>query len=289
MKKFIVGILLSLLLGCSSVSGTSTPSNVRTVAATSSPILWMFGQVAISTVAQDSTASQILSGRTVYIILSTVEPIPQTPPSVPAGWNVVWIYRWTSEEQMATDFASGSVPSWITVVMYDNELATAPATPTNETDNPPYYTVQSANVAHTNGRQFWMTAGLQTSNPNYPGGTSKEASDEWATSSVWDGYAIQSQTAINDITSFDNLISERVSKAEAHASGPLFFSAGIGDFANGTFATLQQNELAVPTIPSTYAIWMNFGPHAGAGCTDPSVCPIPSRYDMIPSLIDYFK
>jgi hypothetical protein len=265
---------------------TPAPTATPTASSSSTKRVYVIGQFAIPALAADPQASQILVGRKLYIIIDTVEPVPATPPAVPAGWTPTWIYRWTSEAQMSADFASGSVPSWITVTMYDNELNTSPATPLDEQNNPPMYTTMGATVAHAAGRKYWPTAGLAT-NAGYPGGTAQEQTDYWNTSATWDGYAIQSQTAIDNLPQFDSLIATYAANASA-LNGALAFTAGVGDFSGGTFAPLSTIEAAIPTIPAGYSIWMNFGAHGGPDCTDPNACPIPARYDMVVSIVDYF-
>jgi len=262
--------------------------------------IYMIGQDAIATIAADTEASALLNNTTLYIILNTKDPsvFPNPAPSTPSGWTPTWVYRWTSEELMASDLAAG-IPSYITVAMYDNEVATQPPTPEAETDNPPYYVGLAANLAHSQSppMTFIATGGLVVTNPqNYPGGQPQEIIDYWKQAVDFDGYAMQTQTNIANPSTF---LSEIQSLAQhALAATPVLitiFSVGVGDFSGGTLVDAPQIAATMALIPQATTglsqqilVWMNFGIHAGPLCTDPNQCPIPTRYDMIPEIIKAF-
>jgi hypothetical protein len=268
------------------------------------PYIFMIGQEAISTILLNTTATALLAAApAVYVILTTlnsqyppnpaVRNLPGSAPFAPLDWSVIWVYRWTNEHQMAADCATPGLPLFIGVAMYDNELVTTPQTPQAETNDPPTYTGYAATLAQSARLPFIATGGLHYTGNLYDGAVPPYPYQYWATANNWDGYAIQSQTGINNAAQFGSTLSAQSASVLAVNASVTIFSVGVGDFASGTFASVPTIDATMATIPEIVAftsrtclIWMNFGGHSGVDCTDPNACPIPVRYDMIVSIIN---
>ncbi len=82
-------------------------------------------------------------------------PLRQRP--TPAGWNSSNTERWASFAAFAADVRTAAVPSYVTVVHYDNEAWSQ--TPLGEQRRPGYYERRFCSVAHSNGWRCYTGPG----------------------------------------------------------------------------------------------------------------------------------
>ena len=246
------------------------------------PFQYLIGSQYVAAIAADPVASAALDGTHVYINIETIKSpdgqpavFPARPPSVPASWGAIFIYRWASAQQMERDIAH--VPSWISGCMYDNENAhMVPMTPDEERAAPAPYYQRAAAACHKAGKVFIATGGMHFDARNSDTNT-------FATAGVWDIYSLQTQTVEDNLTKFKSLIGRL--QGRVLASNPKArFIVGVGDFAGGSFQPPSVTEAAIREIPAGMGIWMNFGEHAGPNCRG-NGCPIPPRPDLLIQVI----
>jgi hypothetical protein len=82
-------------------------------------------------------------------------PLPADP--VPAGWRATRTERWGSYARFAADVGAGSVPSFVSVVHYDNESWSQ--TPLAEQMHPAAYERKFCSLAHRNGWRCYVGPG----------------------------------------------------------------------------------------------------------------------------------
>lgn len=243
---------------------------------------YLIGSQYVPAIAADPVASAALDGTRVYINIETIKSrdgqpavFPVHPPSVPAGWQAFFIYRWASAQQMERDIAN--VPTWISGCMYDNENAhMVPMTPDEERAAPAPYYQRAAAACHKAGKVFIATGGMRF-------GARNSDTDTFATARVWDIYALQTQTGEDNLTKFTSLIGKLQQRVLANNPKARFI-VGVGDFAGGSFQPPSVAEAAIRAIPAGTGIWMNFGEHAGPNCRG-NGCPIPARPDILVQVI----
>lgn len=274
--KRLIPCLLFVLCGCGASTQVAPPdtiggSAVKTIQAAPQ---YMIGESAVKAIAADPIANAALLGTHPYIIQDN-ESGPYANVA-PPDWGAINVVRWTSADQMRIDIQKA--PTWVTTTMYDNEpgLDTAPSTPPIESANPAKYFLQATQLSHKSGRDFIATAGIANA-------ATRQAVYDTATS--WDGYDVQSQTGLNNLTQFTQSIKTIIGHVLAVNPNIKRIGAGIGDFAGGTLMTQSQIDAAARAVPSGYFVWLNFGPHSGPKCTDKTVCPIPGRVDLEIQLI----
>jgi hypothetical protein len=244
---------------------------------------YMIGVSFVKPIAADPVANRALAGTHPYINIQTIKsppgqptPFPPNPPPVPAEWQPIFVYRWASEKQLELDMPS--VPGWISACMYDNErVVQEPMTPQDEQDAPAPFYGKAAAVCHRAGKLFIASAGMRFKNAG-------PESDTFSTAGAWDVYSMQTQTAEDDLAKFTRMVANLQGRVMA-VNPKAKLLAGIGDFAGGRLQPASVAEAAIKALPPGMGIWMNFGPHAGPHCTDPS-CPIPGRPDLLVRVID---
>lgn len=251
-------------------------------------VRYMIGAGYVKDIVRDPAASRALDGTQPIINIQTVRTpegsparFPSRPPSdVPASWNAIYMYRWASETQMALDMPG--VPSWITMCMYDNEDADQyPMTPQNERDDPASFYPKAADICHKAGKLFIPSSGIRQMKRQ----NQSENDSVYATATSWDGYSMQTQAAENDVARFTANVENFQRRILAVNPRTKIFIVGVGDFAGGHLQPPSTVETAIKSLPPGMIYWMNYGPHNGKGCRDPSECPIPARPDLLVQVI----
>ncbi|HEY5025947.1 MAG TPA: hypothetical protein VII76_13295 [Acidimicrobiales bacterium] len=85
------------------------------------------------------------------VLLAGSSPLTSSP--VPRAWVSIAEERWTSEAQFAADIAAHTVPTFVRVVHYDDEVWAE--TPLNEQQRPGLYMKQFCELAH---QHHWLCA-----------------------------------------------------------------------------------------------------------------------------------
>jgi hypothetical protein len=254
--------------------GLSAQPAARTSAVTGARVYqYVVGEDNLPALEADSNASSLLAeaaqaGVAPIVILHAIAPPYEASAPAPASWNAHYCLRWMSEEQMAQNVASGSIPSYVDCFMYDNETNAYPGTPTVELQNPPAYYIKAAQLAQGHVPIFYPTAGVTYVAGSVYSSATAEATALWQTASYWTlagqaFYGIQSQTVENDLTRFVKVINNRANAI--HAVNPAVnLTVGVGDYAGGVCQPESVMAGAAQAAPAGYPVWSNVS--ANAAC-----------------------
>ena len=253
---------IASFLGCGSGSNQSAPP--ATAPNTTTPYQMLIGESVVTYMQANSpSALPLLNGTKPWIILDSGDS-PYPGQFAPAAWNAQYMIRFASFATMASQFASNSIPGYVTWIMYDNEPNASPTTPANELANPPLYYQMAAALVHGAGLKFFATAGLS--------GTTSQNDAMHSQAALYDAYDIQSQTGESTVAAFDASIKSSADMFLMY-NPSLIIAAGYGDYANQQLLTPAQIDPFLDSFTSNVAAWANFGPHTPTGA--PS---IPAEY-----------
>lgn len=241
---------------------------------------FMFGDRFVDAIVANPAANAALNGARPLINIETIESpsgqaprFPSSPPAnVPKAWNAIYMYRWASEQQMATDMPH--VPSWITACMYDNEDAQQyPLTPQEERVRPSQWIAKAAQVCHQAHKTFLPSSGVR----QFRRQDQSDNDNVYRTASDWDGYSAQTQMYEDNLQEFRSRVDDFYQHVHSVNPNAKFFIVGVGDLVHNQLAPNSMVEAAIRSLPPGTYVWLNYGPHPRQG--------IPARPDLVAQVI----
>jgi hypothetical protein len=154
----LIGAVILLAISTASLFALLGPAGEASARPSRSPrssLRWAMARSSLEHLdsADASQAQRSLDGP--GTLVQNDPPLASDP--TPAGWRATATERWGSYARFAADVAAGSVPSYVSVVHYDNESWSQ--TPPGEQLHPAVYERKFCSLAHRNGWRCYTGPG----------------------------------------------------------------------------------------------------------------------------------